>query len=1002
LAIAGLAVLAAVRPAGAERLPVRLFSMADGLAQNRVKCIVSDSRGFLWLCTPGGLSRYDGGRFVSFGPDVLSHRSVNAIVEASDGTYWIATNGGGIVRFDPAGRRVRHWPPRPSELATTTRFTELHVGDSAPANRVNALHIDRSGRVWAGTDDGLFRYDGRAGFEPLDLDLHGWGGRVAVWAFAEDAGGTLWIGTTHGLVRRLQTGELQHHAVSPGIADNIRALAATADGRIWIAHDTGLFRATQDESGGMPAVDIAPVEALRDRPGTRALFATGDTLWVGFADGVLVAYDGEVVRRYGATHGLPPTGIRAIGADADGNLWIGYSAAGVARMAKDGFRTYGRDDGLQDDSGNGLLETRTGEVCVVSGALDGLLQCFDGATFVPVRPNLPAVAEGWQLGRRVLQDLEGDWWFGTSAGVVRLPNVARLTDLAVVAPRATYTAAGGGTTVEGLFEDSRGDVWIWTGGLSRSSLSRWVRAADRVVPVQGLSPSRQIWDVEEDAGGNIWIAFRDGGVARWRNGRFETFGPEAGVPHEWTGPLYSSRAGRLWIGTSRSGVLRVDAPGSGRPQFLLYTTAQGLTQNQVGCFAEDRWRYLYMCVGDGVDRLDPERQRVRHYSVNDGLAGTEVTAVLADQAGTLWFATRSGISRLVPERDDPHPPRGPLVSSLRIGGVPYPLSALGDAEVPEVTLPVAYAHIDIEYASRQDDVRFQYRLDGIDEDWRPPTRDRTVSFANLAPGSYRFRVRALGPGGAASVRPAVVSFTVLPPIWLRWWFLATLAIGLAGAAYAAHRVRVTRLVALERIRTRIATDLHDDIGASLSRISILSEVVSRELDGAQPSARARLASVAETARELVDSMSDIVWAINPAHDRLGDLAGRMRRFASDLLASRDIELRFDAPADGATRLPPDVRRELFLVFKEAVNNAVRHAGCTGLDVALRCQRDRVELTVADNGRGLPPEEPAGHGLASLRARATRLGGVLDIASEPGRGTTIHMRVPPSFPTRRRR
>jgi len=283
----------------------------------------------------------------------------------------------------------------------------------------------------------------------------------------------------------------------------------------------------------------------------------------------------------------------------------------------------------------------------------------------------------------------------------------------------------------------------------------------------------------------------------------------------------------------------------------------------------------------------------------------------------------------------------------------------------------------------------------VDREWSPRTALRSVHYARLAGGSYRFAVQAVGLEGTVSPAPALVAFTILRPVWQRWWFLALAGV-LAGLLLAAaYRYRVNRLLEFERIRTRIAADLHDDIGANLSLIAGVSEVLGAEDRRSDPALRERLSLIADVAQASVDAMGDIVWAINPAKDRLGDLTQRMRRFASDTLAPRNIALRISThDLRGDAKLDPEARRETFLVFKQSLNNIVRHAGCGSVEVDLGIRRGMLELSVADDGRGFDPSaEHDGHGLESMRRRAEKLGGELQVASAPGRGCRISLRFP---------
>jgi signal transduction histidine kinase len=285
-------------------------------------------------------------------------------------------------------------------------------------------------------------------------------------------------------------------------------------------------------------------------------------------------------------------------------------------------------------------------------------------------------------------------------------------------------------------------------------------------------------------------------------------------------------------------------------------------------------------------------------------------------------------------------------------------------------------------------------LEGISEHWSIPTDERTVHYAGLAPGVYRFLVRAVGADGRQSSQPAVLSFALLKPFWRRWWFIGLEAMTFAFVVFGLSRYRFVQLLAVERIRSRIATDLHDDIGSSLSRVAILSEVVRKRVGEADPEINAPLASIAEISRELIDSMGEIVWAINPAKDNLYFLTQRMREFASDVLMARDVQFEFRASnREHEFRIGADMRRQVLLIFKECVHNVVRHANCTRVEIDVRLEREGLVLQVRDNGIGIEPSMAVnGHGLASMRDRAQRVGGRIEFAAAD-QGTLMTLSVP---------
>ena len=255
-------------------------------------------------------------------------------------------------------------------------------------------------------------------------------------------------------------------------------------------------------------------------------------------------------------------------------------------------------------------------------------------------------------------------------------------------------------------------------------------------------------------------------------------------------------------------------------------------------------------------------------------------------------------------------------------------------------------------------------------------------------------MRALGAGATASPEVAGVRFVIARPVWQRVPFLALGGAIALAMAYGIHRLRLARLIALEQVRTRIATDLHDDIGSGLTRIAILAEGARRRHKARDPGMSGVLGAIASASRDLIDTTSDIVWAVNPRHDSLGDLTHRMRRFAEETLEEAGFSLTFSAPDDdGELKLVSDVRREIYLVCKETITNIAKHAGASAAAVDLRVDGHRLRLTISDTGRGFDPDAPTdGTGLSSLRRRAAAIGGTIVVASSPGRGTRVTLDV----------
>jgi signal transduction histidine kinase len=356
------------------------------------------------------------------------------------------------------------------------------------------------------------------------------------------------------------------------------------------------------------------------------------------------------------------------------------------------------------------------------------------------------------------------------------------------------------------------------------------------------------------------------------------------------------------------------------------------------------------------------------------------------------------LSRFDPSSDFLMPAPSVRIHALRVNGAPQPVPALGESDIGELALSSSQRQIQVEFAGFGPGLRYQTFLSGVDADWTVPSPEPAVHYVSLAPGAYELRIRTLTPDGVASPQSARLRFRIAAPVWQRWWFLSLAAIAVAFSAYMSHRWRLQRLLEVERIRTRIATDLHDDIGTGLSQIALLGELAQRSFDDSVDSSTAPnrdiLARMVALSREMVESMSDIVWAINPKRDRLSDLTYRMRRFAADHFAAGDIRLRFQGPGEDADhRLPADVRREVFLIFKESIYNVVRHSSCSAVDVEFTVESGCLLLQVSDNGAGFAEaDHPTGHGLQSMHSRAERLSGRLEIHSGAD-GTTVRLWLP---------
>jgi len=1000
----------------AERLPVKTYTVADGLLRDNINRVRRDSRGFLWFCTSEGISRFDGIGMTNFTvADGLPNREVHDFLETKNGTIYIATESG-LARLNPHGLRASTGNPL---------FTNL-LPANPKAAKILTLYEDKSHHIWVGTSDGLYKLlekGGQMAFEAVALGkpLESSGGAIvepgmstlSVNTILEDRRGALWIGTFgSGLFCLLSDGNVRRFLKDKdGFGDDkITALLEDRDGRIWMGMRS-------DKKGGVCILDPSDTEkpvkkcySMKDGLGSnriRDIFQTSDgQMWLATVPG-LCRWQGEgsasVCKTYTTKNDLCDN-ILTLAEDKDGNLWTG-SPCGAKKLARYGFTTYNATDGLSNDHANSIFENSTGELFVTAFPKSvRTISRFTGDNFSLVKlNNLPAYVDyhGWGWQQTVRQDRRGAWWIPTGYGLFRSPDNTRFENLAR-APLEKQETGAKGLEPFRLFEDSRGDIWMATVG-DANQLLRWERAANiwhNHTSQVGLVQSGIGSAFAEDRQGNVWIGVSSeygvSSLIRYRNGEFRVFNQTQGAPASWIWDLFLDSRGRLWIASSNEGLWRLDEPNSDQFEFIKFTVVNGLTSNATANVTEDAFGRIYVGTWRGIDRLNPDTGQVENLTTADGLPASFVEVSYRDRQNNLWFGTDNGVARFVPEPPRTRQPPTILITGLRVNGEAQSVSVLGETAIQNIELPSDQKQISVEFiglgASLGEKLKYEYRL-GESAKWTQ-TSERTVNFAQLAAGNYQFAVRVVTADRIYS-QSAILSFKIFSPVWQRWWFIAGVLASTTALIYAFYRYRLTRLLELERTRTRIATDLHDDIGTNLSKISLLSEVVNLQLTNQNVESSRLLNSIAEISRESVSSMSDIVWAINPKRDSVLELARRMRLHAEESFLEKGVRVTFNAPEDGATsKLSMDVRRELYLIFKEAVSNAARHSDCKNIEIDFRLENTTIFLQIADDGKGFAASQKSdGNGLESMRSRTEKNGGKFEIESNEGRGTILKIRFP---------
>lgn len=1036
LAVVVLLALGTVAMAG--RLSVKGYTVADGLVDDDVIKIVPDSRGFLWFCSSSGVSRFDGYRFRNYTQEQgLPARAVLTMLETADGDYLFGTTNG-LAVFNPNGTSVR-WNIAENKLDQDADeiplFKTYFIPQLSPERKskgIATLVQDGSGNIYAGTGQGILRVvkgdndwrfeaigheDFQSGLANVYVDS-----RRDVWATAKE--GIYWLSKT-GDIKKIE-----------GLG--FRSFFEDKDGNVYLdgsGNPLGIrvFKVTEDGSDAVLTKTYTAKDGFAVNIFTNIVAETDNGRRFATSEGKLYEF------KPGATSSLAferlDNKASTAAKDLSGNIWFVTPGQGVAKYTPNSFTIQDTRDGMPGEFIRWMSISSGNDIFMAAGR-NILVHRDTNGTIESVVPY-GLVQRNWTHNFLDLLASDGEWWVPSLDGLRRYPKVASFKDLATTKPRKVYTTADGlfGNGVFALFEDSRRDIWISSPDAPDgiNTLLRYERLTDTIhqyTGADGLTTSGSAHTFGEDSAGNIWIGYLNGQVFRYRNGTFRTFTPEEGLAKGFTSSFYLDSKGRFWLTVDGHGLYRIDDPSAELPKFINYTTENGLSSNNTFCVVEDTNGGIYAGTARGINLLDTDSGRVKVFTTADGLPYNIVSQCRKTTDGKLWFTANDALIQFAPRARSRSIAPPVLIDSLSINGAPRKMSELGETELKglEFASDERQVHIGFSAVSLDsgESLRYQYKLN--DQDWSAPDAQRSVSL-NLASGAYDFEVRALNADGLISEKPATVGFRINPPFWRTWWFILSVVLLLGGAVFVLDRYRVSktrqvenalkdrlraeaelqkaredRLLELEKVRTRIATDLHDDIGSSLTQIAVLTEVARGQASAMHAeSLTTPLERIKNVSRELVSVMSDVVWAINPQKDFLLDLVQRMRRFGSDVFTARGVRFVLVAPEiDSGLQLGANVRREVFAIFKEAVNNTVKYSECTEAKVELVMGDGGLCLDIYDNGRGFDTKEIlsagfrpeyGGNGLINMQRRAEELGATCDIESVIGEGTRISVQVP---------
>ena len=856
-----------------------------------------------------------------------------------------------------------------------------------------AVYEDNDGDLWIGSDGGLDLFD-RANNRFINHSSKNGLSSDVVLSIKQDKEGYLWIGTLFGLTRydKKQKKFSKYINVDYPGANRINSILEDSEGVLWIGTGGGLFQLDRS-NGKFQRITHSNSSLLNNKNIISIYEDRSGLIWIGTAEDGAAKYDRERMKFVHFKHdpytnSLSHNTVRAIYQEDNGIVWIGTLGGGLNKLnlPKNKFTHYINNQtnpfSLSDNSVSAIYKDSEGFLWV--GTWNGGLNRSrfpvnslknDELSFTRFRDGVSSyLSPSSYIVQAIFEDSRQNLWIGSGAGL-NLFDKKNNRFISFRNDPSNPNSISSNLIQSCILEDNQGNLWIGTwGGLNKLSASEIQKIFNSTASVKferfiftpenkfSISDNRVI-SALQDARGNLWFGTYGGGLNKLSSGIMD----------------------------------------SGSVKFKRFTTKDGLPSNIIYSIQSDNNGMIWLSTDNGLAMFDPEREIFRNFNESDGLQGNQFYwgAGFKGIDNTLFFGGTNGFNVFHPEElriNDLVPEI--VITDFTIFNKPVEVDAENSpltkviSETERIELPYSQNVFSFEFASLDftspEKNQYAYMMEGFDEDWIYSGNRRFVTYTNLNPGKYIFRVKGSNSDGIWNEKGAAITIEILPPLWQTWWFITLSILFIGGIITFAIVYRVRYLLNIERFRARLAADLHDNIGSSLTEISIWSEIISKKIKNPDKDVEKSLQMISNNSRNLIDNMSDIVWLVNPKRDSLYDLILRLRDTYSELSSYTSISFKSEnIKSLEKVSLSIEHRQHLYLIFKEAINNSITHSGCTEITLDAFVKGKKLEMILSDNGKGFSPENLTnGNGLENIKSRAKLIGGIVHINSEPGKGTVI--------------
>lgn len=991
-----------------------------GLSQLVVESIIQDTDGFLWIGTQNGINRYDGKSFKVYlqnptDTTSISDDYVRKVYQDSKGRIWAATYGGGLNLFNNVSETFTHFKHEPDDST------------SISSNDVRIVFEDSQKKLWIGTNNGLdLFHEKNKSFEHFSLINSDYPGEVnnKIRTILEDSRGLFWIGTYGGGLFLLDKENLKfkqfvHRENDPNSIshNNVWYVYEDSNSDIWVCtYGGGLNKISVQFSNNLENVKLQFTHFLHSDKDANSISSNkivscledrDGFFWVGTDSEGLNLFDRKtnrfqtILMDEANPYSLNNNSTWTLFEDNSGLIWIGTWGGGLNKLdkRKSIFNEITPHDGLSGAIVMAIAEGQKENYWV--GTYGGGLHLFN-SKLKKIKSYLHEIGNSNSLSDNNITSLlidENKVWIGTDGSGLDLLDTKN-NSFTHFYHSNNHNSSLPNDFIKTIYKDRKGNIWIGTlEGVSIFDKVKKTFTTKSHNPSDDRSLSHNaVRFIYHDSKDNIWIGTFGGGLNRYIpeeelfiHYRFDK-NDSTSISSDKLRTMYEDRNGALWIGTDGGGLCKFDPV---EKSFKTFLGEGGFANYSVLGIVEDDQNNLWFSSG-GIVKFNLKNKQSKYYNKTDGLLSNEFTpgSVIKDSRGRLFFGTVEGVQFFNPKKITDREFTPPLVvTNIRIKNEKKNVKEILSGN-KEIKVDYLDSFINLEFASldftNPEKIHYRYRLLPEFNSWIDLGNESSINFASLQPGNYLLEVAATNGDGVWNSKPETISIIVTPPFYRTFWFYSLIILFAASVVYFFHHITIKKRMEMQRLRLKLASDLHDDVGSSLTQISLNADFINYEEN--IESIKKRSILIRDKSVRLIDSLNDVIWSIDSRNDFLYDLADRIHNSAAGIISESGIVLSFDRDIENERRkLLADFKQNVFLIAKEAVNNAVKYSKAKNLKIYLEEKGGNFKMEISDDGIGIKglggsfvPEK--GNGLKNMKLRSKIVKG--DIQFYNSNGLTI--------------